>query len=134
MTRTILQLLHQVDFGVQSTGGVGEQHIVPPGPSRLKSVENHRRRIRPGLLGHHGDPVPFAPDLELFYGGRPEGVPRCQHDFEPLLFQPQGQLADGGGLARPVDAHHQNDKGPRRWADDQGLGPGGEHLQQRSIQ
>ncbi len=50
-----------------------------------------------------------TPALQLFDSRRAEGIAGGQHDALSVLLQLAGQFADGGGLAGPVDADHQND-------------------------
>ena len=56
----------------------------------------------------------FGPDVELFGGGGAEGVAGRQHDLAAFARQAQRQLADGGGLARAVHAHHHDHERPAR--------------------
>ena len=70
----LLQLFHQVVFGVQTTGGVGDQHVDATGLGGLHGVEDHRSRVGAGVLGDHRDLVALAPDLQLLDGGGAEGV------------------------------------------------------------
>ena len=48
--------------------------------------------------------------LKLLYRRGAEGIPRGQHDRAPLILKAPGELADAGGFAHAVDAHHENHK------------------------
>ena len=102
------QLFHQVAAGVQAAGGVRDQHVGAPGLGRLNRVVDHAGGIRTGELGDHRNAVALAPHLQLLHGGGPEGVAGGQHHVLAFGLEAAGQLADGGGLADPVHAHHQN--------------------------
>ena len=102
------QLFHQVAAGVQTAGGVGDQHVGAAGLGGLDRVIDYRSGIRAGVLGHHRDVVTLAPHLQLLHRGGAEGVAGGQHHVLAFRLEATGQLADGGGLADPVHAHHQD--------------------------
>ena len=58
-------------------------------------------------------PGALGPDLQLVAGGGPEGVAGDDHHLRPLTGQVGGDLAQGGGLARPIDPDEQGDEGAR---------------------
>ncbi|MNQ07566.1 hypothetical protein D3C85_203470 [compost metagenome] len=104
----LFQLFHQVVFGVQATGGVGDQHIDATGLGGLHGVEDHRGRVGASVLRDHRDLVALTPDLQLLHRRGTEGVASGEHDFLALQLQFLRQFADGGGLAGTVDADDQN--------------------------
>ena len=66
-----------------------------------------------------GTPIALGPDRQLLARRGAERVARRQHDAAALGEQPVGELADGRGLARAVDPHHQNDVGLDGGVDDE---------------
>jgi hypothetical protein len=104
----LLELIHEMRLGMEPAGGVGNQHIDVPRAGCLQGVEYDRGRLGAGLLRNDRHPIAFGPDRELFARGRAKGISRGQHDRASLGEQPMCQLADGGGFARTVDAHHQD--------------------------
>ncbi len=58
-----------------------------------------------------GAPTRSAQNLELLAGRRAEGVAGAEEHRPPGCLQLGGELADGGGLARAVDAHDHHDPG-----------------------
>jgi hypothetical protein len=92
-----------------AAGGVEDQDVVAAqlggGQGALGDVGgalagDDRQALDLDLLGQHG---------QLFHGGRAAGVERGdQHLLALELVQPQGQLAGGGGLARALQAGHQD--------------------------
>ena len=103
-----MQLIHQVLFVLQPPGCVGNQDIHVSCPCRRQSVIHHGCAVSTGVLGNHRNLIALTPDLQLLHGGRPKGIPRCQHDRLPFRLELLRQLADGGGLAHTIDTHHQN--------------------------
>ena len=77
----LLQFLHQLGLVLQSSGGVGQQHVEPACPCRLDGVVDHGGRVSAGLLGDHRHLVAFTPDLQLLDGRRTIGVAGCEHDL-----------------------------------------------------
>ena len=102
-----MQLLHQVDLGVQSARRIHDEQLDAAGAGRAHRVKHHGPGIRTRVLGHdrHADAV--APHLELIDRRRAERVPGSQHDAVALLFPVVSQLGDAGGLADAVDADDQ---------------------------
>ena len=96
---------------MQTSGGVGNDHVVAAGVGALDGVEDDRRRVRAhaGLDQRHAGAL--GPELQLLTGGGAEGIARCQHDAASLLFVQAGQLGNRRGLADAVDADDQNDGG-----------------------
>jgi hypothetical protein len=56
----------------------------------------------------HGDRKALSPLGKLGSPGGPEGVPGAKHDLLAQVLVVAAQLGDGGGLAHPVHAHHQD--------------------------
>ena len=50
-----------------------------------------------------------APDFELLDGRGAKRVGGAEQDGALLVLEAAGELADGGGFARAVDPHHQDD-------------------------
>ena len=110
-TADLPQLVHQVLLVVQPAGGVADDDIAAPGLGRGDGVKHHGSGVGPLLVFDKGHPGPVRPDLQLLDGSGPEGIRRPQDDGLALSLQAGGQLADGGGLAHPIDADDQDDGG-----------------------
>ena len=112
----LLDLLHEVDLRVQAPGGVDDDDVHVPGQRRLDRIVGHRGRVRAVAMPHQCGPRAVGPDGELVHGGRPEGVPRRDHDALARSRITRRELADGGGLAHAVHTHHHHDlrRGTRR--------------------
>jgi hypothetical protein len=52
----------------------------------------------------------LAPHLELFDRGGTKRIAGRHHDFATFRTEFRGKLADGGGLARAIDADHEDDE------------------------
>ncbi len=104
----LVQLRHQVDAGVQSSGGVDEDDVPAAGLGGSERIEHDRRGVGSGAGSHHVDAGTLGPDLELLDRGGPEGIGGADHrHLAGILDQPR-ELADGGRLPCPVhaDDHH----------------------------
>ena len=64
------------------------------------------------IAGNDGAAGTFAPYLELLDGGGAEGITGDQHHRLAIGLEAVGELADGRGLARAVDAADQYDVRP----------------------
>jgi len=105
----LLDLAHQRFIDGQAAGGVNQQHVEVvlarmvqrrAGDVDRLLVCRAREPLGPGLFGH---------GLELFDGGRAVDVARDrEHFLLALLDQVLGQLGGGGGLARALQAGHQD--------------------------
>ena len=104
------QFFHQVRFVLQTTCGIGNQHINVSRLRGLNGVEDNGSGIRAGMLGNHRNIVTLTPDLQLFDRCGAERIARRQHHGFPLLFKLARQLTDGGGFPHPIHADHQNNK------------------------
>ena len=82
---------------------------MPREVAACSGVEDHGRGVRAGMLGHHGHLVALAPGLQLLHRRGAEGVAGREHHLLAVVLELFGQLADGGGLAGAVDAHHEDD-------------------------
>jgi hypothetical protein len=101
------QLIHEVALGVQSAGGVDDQHVGAARHGGLERIEDHRGGIGAGRLSHHLDVDASPPRFQLLDGGGPERVGGGEDDVATLALETGGQLGARGGLAGAVDAEHQ---------------------------
>ena len=104
----LAQLVHQVDFVMQTPCRINKQHVRAPGLGRFQRVKHNRSGIRPFLVGDYIALGPLAPDFQLGRSSGTEGVPCRHHHFVIKQTEVVGQFADGGRLPHPVDAYHQN--------------------------
>ncbi len=102
------QFFHQFALVLEPSGGVHDQRVDTLVGRGFDRVEHDARRI--ALLRPpdewHAEPV--CPDRKLADGGGAESVARRQHHRIVLLLQQVRELGDGGGLARTVDADHED--------------------------
>ena len=124
----LLQFRHQLLAVLQAPGGVHHQHIHAIGLRLGDRVEGEARRIRALRSGDDLRADALAPDLQLLDRGGAEGVARRQHHALSFSCELPGELADCGGLARAVHAHHENHEGLLGGIDDERLGHGQQHL------
>ena len=75
----------------------------------MDRIENHRCRIT-AFLCDDDDIVALAPHHQLFAGRSAKRVARRQHDALAFRLEKFGELADGGGFARTIDARHHDHK------------------------
>ena len=104
-------LAHHLLVDRQAPGGVHQQHVevVRARPLACGGGDLHRlllgrrsEELRAGLL---------RDGAQLLDGGRAIDVARDrEHLLLPVLAQPLRELADGGGLARALQAGHQHDR------------------------
>jgi hypothetical protein len=80
--------------------------------SRPHRVVHHRRAVGPLLLRDHRYAGALSPALKLLHRRGSEGVAGRQHHRATLARQQARQLADGGGLADPVDPDEEHHVGP----------------------
>ena len=113
---------------LEAPGGVDDQAVDPGGGGLLHAVEDDTSGVAAFLAADHRRTDPFAPDAQLLYRGGAEGVAGGQHHAIVLFLQQVAQLADGGGLARPIDADHQDNMRPGKSPHVQRLGHGAEDL------
>ena len=105
------QFFHQVLFGVQPPGGVGDQHVHVARTRRFDGIEQHGRRIRAGRMFNHVAAGALPPDFQLLDGGGAEGVSGDQQHVFALRLEFARQFADCRGFARAVDADDENHVG-----------------------
>src|SRR5229473_1825963 len=105
------QLVHEVGLGVQAPRRVHQQHVHITRRGCLHRVEDHRGRVGARDLVDDVHLDPAAPLLELLDSRRAKGV--GGGDQHPLTvgLEPSRHLRGAGGLARPVDAQHEDDGG-----------------------
>ncbi len=100
---------HQVQLGGQAAGGVSQDDVDAARLGGGDGVEDDRRRVA-AVLGDDRHVVAFTPGLQLLPRCRPEGIAGSQQNALALILEILGQLADGGGLAGPVDAGDHDDE------------------------
>ena len=122
------QFVHQVGFVLQPPGGVDDQHVLAGRGRLLDAVEHDPGGIAAFLAGDDRRADAVAPDLQLLDRGGAEGVAGGEQHAIILLLQPMAELADGGRLARAVDADHQDHVRTREARDFQWLGDRREDL------
>ena len=122
------QFLHQVRLVLEAAGGVDDQRVDAGRGRLLDAVEHDPGGIAAFLAGNDRRADAVAPDLELLDRRGAEGVAGGEQDAIILFLQPVAELADRGGLARAVDADHQDDVRARKAPDFQRLGDGSEDL------
>ena len=93
---------------MQAACRVDQHHVGAVGLGRRQRVERHRCRVGTHLLTDHRRPGAVGPNFELVDGCGAERIGGADPDFQSGLGQLCRELADGGGLARAVDAddHH----------------------------
>ena len=84
------------------------------GDRRVEGVEDHGPGSAPGAWAIIVLPDARGPRSELLDGGGAERVGGGEDDASALGPVAAGELADGRGLAGPVDADDQDDRGRRR--------------------
>ncbi len=107
------QLAHQLVVDVQAAGGVDDDHVAAGVPRFDEGAAGARERVE--IAGRIVDAHAGlgADDGELFDGGRTADVGGDDDRVPALPGQHPGQLAGGRGLARPLEAEHQDDLGHR---------------------
>jgi len=102
-------LEHQLLVDVLAAGGVEDQNVIAADAgARHRPLGDIERRLA-GENGERGDTGLFAQDLELLHGGGTADVQRChQHALFLFALQHQADLGRGRGLARALQADHQD--------------------------
>ena len=103
------ELIHQVAFGVQPSGGIEDQIIRPSAGGRLIGIKGDGCRIGPLLAGNERQVEPLAPGLELFVRGGPKGVACSDKDGLTLIVQPFAEFGSSCGFSRTVDPDQADD-------------------------
>ena len=101
---------------------------MPVAVAWLDAVEHDPGGVAAFLAGDHRRADALAPDLQLLDRGGAEGVAGGEQHAIILLLEPVAELADGGGLARAVDADHQDHVRAREAPDFERLGDRREDL------
>ena len=104
-------LVHQLFVQLLAAGGIHDQVVVAVG---FGVVQGLLRYIHRGDLvpqGEHGHADLLAQDLQLAYGGRTVHVAGGQQRPFVLVFEVEGDLPGGGGLAAALQAGHEDDRG-----------------------
>ena len=76
----LLQLGHEIVFGLQAAGGVHQDVIDFAGFGGLHGIEKHRAGVAAGALPHYLDAGALSPDFELVDGGGAERVGGAEQD------------------------------------------------------
>ena len=97
---------------MQAARRIHDEQVGVAGLGGLNAVEHHAGGVRALLVAHDGAARAVGPDLQLLGGGGAEGIGRAEDDRAAKPLKAQGELADGGGLAHAVDAHHERHHGP----------------------
>src|SRR3569833_1855803 len=108
----LFELFYYFRLRVQTSRRGGDEHVGAARLRRLQRIEDDRGRISRACLRDHSDVVALAPGLQLLHCRGAEGVAGREHHRVPLRLQIFRELADGGGLAHAVHAHHQDHIGP----------------------
>ena len=105
----LLEFVHQARRPVQPARGVREQDVdVRARAAATSASKTTAAGSAPGCLRDDRNAVALAPDLQLLDGRGAKGVAGGQHDRVARVLQAVGELADGRGLARAVDADHED--------------------------
>ena len=115
------KLVHQFGLVLQPARGVDQQHVKFALARRGQRIEGKARGIRSLRARDNRRFGPLAPDLQLLDGGGAKGIAGGQHHLAAFGGEFGRQFADGGGLAGPVDADHENDERLLRRVDHQRL-------------
>ena len=102
------ELVHEVDFVVQTSRSINQHHIRIVGLSTRDGIKCHTGRIGALLLLHDRHAHSFAPDTELLHRRSAESVSSAQIDFLARLFVLMRELANGGGFAHTIHTHYHN--------------------------
>ena len=105
----LVELFHEVGFGVEAAGGVDDEDLGPAGFGGGAGVVEGGRGVAT-LLGFDDlDAGALGPDFELLDGGGAEGVGGAEQHATVLGGEVRGELARGGGFAGAVDPDHHDD-------------------------
>ena len=104
------ELVHQADLVLQTPGGVDQNDVATTRHGCVDAVEGDRRGIAAVRRPHEVRVGALGPGTQLLVGRGTEGVGRRHDDGLADATEMLGEFADGGRLARPVDADHQDDR------------------------
>ena len=107
---------------MEAAGGVDDDDVGAAGLGGADGVVGYAGGVAAHFLLHDGHADALAPDDELLYGGRTEGVGGAEHDAQSGLLELVGELADGGGLAHSVHADYHDDVGLLAFGDFEAFG------------
>ncbi len=103
---------HQLLVDMLAPGGVEDQHVVPADPRRGHGAFGDLERALTGNDGKRGDARLLTEDFQLLHGGGTVDVERRhQHALLLARLQHERELGGGGGLARSLQADHQDGRG-----------------------
>ena len=102
------QLFHQLALVVEPPGSIDDQRVDTLCGSRLDRIEHHCRWIAAFWPAHQLYANPVCPDRQLLDRGGAKSIACRQHHRIVQFLKIVRQLGDGGGLARTVDADHQD--------------------------
>ena len=105
----LVELGHQVVFGVEPSGGVDDDEIVVALLGGSQRVENDGGRIGAGFLHDDLNPQASRPDFQLLVRCRPKGVGCTKQGAAALLTEVVRKLGDGRRLADSVHADDEDD-------------------------
>ena len=109
----LLQLLHQVDLGVQAAGGVDDQNIdLARAAAAAAASKATAAGSAPCCEPTISAPERSGPYLQLRHRGCAEGVAGGQQHRAAFGFVARRQFADGRRLAGAVDPGDENGMGP----------------------
>jgi hypothetical protein len=123
----LLELVHQHRLVLQAAGSVDEQHVHVLAARFGERVESEAGGVGARRARDHRRTAAAPPDVELVDSGRTEGIAGGEHHRAALGVELGGELADGGGLARAVDADDERNE-RLSLADQERLGHRGEDL------
>ena len=129
------QLLHQVVLGLQPTSRIHQNQLGALGLGCTNGVKHHGSWIRIGAgIGNHRHIAAITPNLHLLNGRGPEGIGRRNQTAVATAHGQVGQLAQGGGFAHPIHAHHQPHVEAIPLGSQQGMGTGLDRLIQDAAE
>src|SRR5262245_37689867 len=108
----LLELLHQVDFGVHAAGGVDQDDTRAASARGVDGVEDDGARVGSLLAAHDVGPDAVGPVGELVGGGGPKRVGGRHERGVTVVDLAPGELGDGRGLPCPVHADEQPHRRP----------------------
>ena len=107
-TDDLFQLIHEIYFVVQPSGGIEQEHIDVSSGRGFECIEGDRRRVGVNMLAYKIRTRSVGPDSQLFDGTGPEGIARAEHHPLALSGIGGGDFTDRRGLPDAVDADHEH--------------------------
>ena len=102
------QLVHQIHFVVQPTGGIDNNHISIVGFCRSQGIIGHRSRIRAHFLFDDRHAGTLTPNHQLLYRSSPESIGSAQIHFFSGLCELISQFTDSCCFTNAIDTHHHD--------------------------